>query len=376
MRLFLHTLCLAAFVVVASPLARAQAAPSVIVDASAIGQSYTTADGTVNQMTLPLRASVQLTPTVVMNLRTAVAAAGGDDLQTLGGLTDTQIGARLSRSVGAGIVDMSLSASLPTGQTALSLRELVTASTLSLDDYAFATPSFGRGTVLAPGISAALPVSETAAVGMGAVYSIASSYTLVQADTALYRPGNELLITAGLDAALGRIGLVTVEGSYVQYGDDRYREATFSPGGTLGGTIRLALGTGTVRTRLLASARRITDGTLDVPSARFQAIVPYTRPTQNTLLLGVDVVQPSFDIGLTGGFRTYASEGEPQSDTAPVAALANEQVLLDVSIAPSLRLGATAQLRGTLTYTRAVGEEAEDAPFSGTRASVGLRVGF
>ncbi|GAB5536909.1 MAG: hypothetical protein Rubg2KO_31580 [Rubricoccaceae bacterium] len=374
MPLYARGLCL--LVLFASPLATAQTAPPVIVDVSAIGQSYTTDDGTITQVTVPLRASFQIARNVSMNVRTAFATASGDGLEPLSGLTDTQVGTRFSGTVGKGIVDVSLSASLPTGQTALSLDQLATASTLSLDDYAFATPSFGRGAVLAPGISVALPVSQTAAVGMGAVYSISSEYTLVQSDEAAYMPGNELLLTAGLDATLGRIGLVTVEGSYVQYGDDSYREATYSPGGALGGTVRLALGTGPIRTRLLASARRVTDGTLSVPSTRFQATIPYTRPTQNTLALGVDVVQPGFDVGLTGGFRTYASEAEPQSDTAPVAALANEQVLLDIGIAPSFRLSSTARLRGAVTYTRAVGEEAEDAPFSGMRASAGLRIGL
>jgi len=379
MRLSLNALRASALLYVfgfASPWALAQTTPSVIVDASSIGQSYTTQDGTVNQVTIPLRASFTLFRNVEMNIRTAYAAANGDGLEPLSGLTDTQVGARFSGAVGKGIVDVSLSASLPTGQTALSLEQLATASTLSLDDYAFATSSFGRGTVLAPGISVALPISETTAVGIGAVYSISSEYTLIQFDSVPYVPGNELLLTAGVDAAMGRIGLVTVEGSYVQYGDDTYREATYSPGGTLGGMVRLALGTGTVRTRLLASARRVTDGTLSVPSTSFQATVPYTRPTQNTLALSVDVVHTGFTLALNGGFRTYASDAPPQNDTAPVSVLADEQVLLDIGIAPSLRLSSTARLRGALTYTRAVGEDAEDAPLSGTRASIGLRVGF
>ena len=368
--------CLA-LVSLASTQALAQSAPSVIVDASAIAQSYTTDDGTVTQTTVPLRASFQLARNVQMNVRTAFATAEGDDLEAISGVTDTQFGARLSGSIGKGIVDLSMTASLPTGQTALSIEQLVTASTLSLDDYAFATPSFGRGTVLAPGASVAFPISETAAVGLGAVYSIASGYTLVAFDGVDYMPGNELLLTAGLDAALGRSGLVTVEGSYVSYGEDSYREATYSPGGNLGGAVRLALGTGTVRTRWLASVRRVTEGTFTVPSARFQATVPYTRPTQSTLAVGVDWVRPGFDLGLTGGIRTYGSDdSETTSETAPVSALADQQVLLDVGLAPSLRLSPTARLRGAVTYTLAVGDEAEDAPLSGTRASVGLRMGF
>jgi hypothetical protein len=273
-------------------------------------------------------------------------------------------------------MDVSLGASLPTGKTGLSPLQLATASTLSLDDYAFATPSFGRGLVLSPGVSIALPLSETAAFGMGTVYSIASEYTLVESDDAQYAPGNELLLTAGIDATLGRTSMMTVEGSYVVYGDDAYREATYSPGGTLGGAVRLSIGGGTLRTRMLASVRRVSDGRFAVPRALFRADVPYTRPTQGTLALSVDVVRPAFDVGLTGGLRTYASDAESPSGTAPVSALADQQVLLDVGIAPSLRLSPTARLRGALTTTRAIGREAEDAPFSGVRASMGLRVGF
>ena len=105
---------------------------------------------------------------------------------------------------------------------------------------------------------------------------------------------------------------------------------------------------------------------------------PYgSSAPQSTRAVGVAGVRPGFDLGLTGGIRTYGSdESETTSETAPVSALADQQVLLDVGLAPSLRLSPTARLRGAITYTLAVGDEAEDAPLSGTRASVGLRMGF
>ena len=377
MRLFLLLVLLFSLLGLASPLASAQRAPLVLLDASAIAQSYTTGDGTVAQVTLPLAASVRISKAIEVAYRTAFATASGDDLEMVSGLTDTQIGARFSQPIGGGIVDLSLTASLPTGQTALTLTELATASTLSLDDYAFATPSFGRGTVLLPGVSVALPLSETAAVGVGAVYSIASDYTLVALDPASYGPGNEMLLTAGLDAALGRAGLVSIEGSYTRYGDDTYREATYSPGSKLGGAVRLSLGTGTLRTRMLASVRRVTNGTFRVPEAALRVNVPYTRPTQGVLAFGIDSVQPRFDVSLTGRLRYYGSEdSESTSETAPIAALADQQVLLDAGIASSLRLSPTLRLRGGFTTTRAIGEDAEELPFSGTRVRVGLRVGF
>lgn len=360
---------------IVSPLAFAQSSPQVLIDASAIAQSYTTDDGTVQQTTIPLRASVRVSRSIEVQYRTAFATADGDGLETVSGLTDTQIGARFSQPVGRGVLDLSLTTSLPTGQTSLTLAELATASTLSIDDYAFATPSFGRGMVVAPGVSVALPVGETTALGLGAVYSVASDYTLVALDPEPYAPGDELLLTAGLDAAFGRSGLVTVEGSFTRYGEDAYREATYQPGSMVSGAIRVAMGSGPVRTRALASLRRVTDGTFDVPDAALRVAVPYTRPTQAALGLGVDVVQSQFGVSLTGGLRYLGSEETPNED-APISALADQQVLLDWSLAPTLRLSPTAHLRASLTATRAIGEDAEDAPLSGTRASVGLRVGF
>lgn len=360
---------------IASPLALAQSPPQVLVDASAIAQTYTTDDGAIQQVTVPLRASVRVSRAIEVEYRTAVATAHGDGLKTVSGLTDTQIGARFSQPVGRGVLDLSLTTSLPTGQTSLTLDELATASTLSIDDYAFATPSFGRGMVVAPGVSVALPIGETAALGLGAVYSVASDYTLVALDPEAYAPGDELLLTAGVDAAFGRRGLVSVEGTFTRYGKDAYREATYQPGSMISGAVRLAMGTGIIRTRAFASIRQVTDGTFNVPSAPLRVTVPYTRPTQATLGLGVDMERSQFAVSLTGGLRYLGSEGTP-NEGAPISALADQQVLLDIGMAPSLRLSPTAQLRASFTATRAIGEGAEDAPLSGTRASVGLRVGI
>lgn len=350
--------------------ASAQTDPRVTVNVGAIAQDYPTGtDQTIRELTIPIRAAVAVMPGIEVSARTAYGSVTGDGLADLSGLGDTQLGANVRRPVGGGLVDLSLMVNLPTGQTTLSEEQFATATTLALDDYVFALPTFGQGMVVAPGLTLAVPVGSGLALGVGAAYSISSAYTPFEGATSTYAPADETILTGGMDASLGGASRFTLEGSYVLYGDDTYADETFSPGDKVAGRMRLALGSGAVRGSFLARYRQVGDGSIGTPLRP----VTYLRPNQAQVALGLSFVQPMFDVGVSSGVRYYGSFSDIE-DAPREIALADQQVLLDLTASPTVQVGANATLMGSFTYTMGLGEEFGAAPFTGTRASVGLQV--
>ena len=266
-------------------------------------------------------------------------------------------------------MDLSLIASLPTGQTALTEEQFATASILALDDYAFALPAFGQGAVFSPGLTIAVPVGSGLALGVGAAYSMASEFSPFADASSTYAPADETILTAGLDASLGGESRFTLEGSYVLYGDDTFEGETFSPGDKVAGRMRLALGSGAVRGSFLARYRQVGDGTIGTPVRP----VTYLRPNQAQLALGLSFVQPQFEVGVTSGLRYYGSISEA-ADLPFESSLSGQQVLLDLGVSPSAAIGANARFIGSFTYTLGVAESAGASAFTGYRAGAGIRV--
>ncbi|MEO0556835.1 MAG: hypothetical protein AAF170_01495 [Bacteroidota bacterium] len=352
--------------------ASAQPAPRVVVEVGAIAQDYPTGtDQTIRELTIPVRASAAVISGLDVSVRTAYASVSGDDLESLSGIGDTQLGANYRRPVGGGLVDLSLMLSLPTGQTSLSDEQFATASVLALDDYAFALPSFGQGMVLTPGLTIAVPVGSGLALGAGVAYSMSSDYTPFADLTSAYTPADETILTGGLDASLGGESRFTLEGSYVLYGNDTFEGETFSPGDKVAGRLRLALGSGAVRGSFLARYRQVGDGTIGSPVRP----VTYLRPNQAHVALGLSFVQPMFDIGISSGVRYYGAFADFE-DASRETALAGQRLLLDLTASPTVQVSPTAKLIGSFTYTLGLGEEFGAEPFTGSRASAGVQVGL
>lgn len=353
--------------------ARAQTDPRAVVEVGAVAQSYPNGDNaTVSELTIPLRASVMAVPGILeLSARTAYGSVSGDGLESLSGLGDTQVGANVRRPVGGGLVDLSFTASLPTGQTSLSDDQFATASVLALDDYAFALPSLGQGMVIVPGLTVAVPVGSGLALGVGASYSMPSAYTPFD-DGNSYAPADETILTAGFDASLGGASRFTLEGSYVMYGQDTFGTETFSPGDKIAGRLRLALGSGAVRGSFLARYRQVGDGTIGTPIRP----VAFIRPNQAQVALGLTFVQPTVEVGVSSGLRYYGSFEDAADAANFESSLSGQQVLLDLAASPSVRVGPNTQVTGTFTYTLGIAEIAGAAPFSGFRAGGGVRVGI
>ena len=359
-----------------SGTAAAQPAPRVVVEAGAVSQTYSTGDErSLSELTVPISAAAEVTPGVTLGLRAVYATVSGDGLEGMSGLGDTQLSVGYRRPLGDAIVDLTLATSLPTGQTGLTDEQFATTAALAIDDYAFALPTLGQGAVLSPGVTIAIPAGDAFAIGFGAAYSARSSYTLFADDTSAYAPGNETILTAALQAGSGGSSF-KLEGSYVLYGDDGYRGQTFSPGDKAAATMRVNFGGRYVRSQILARYRHVFEGTAGVA----QRPVSYLRPSQAQLGLGLGLGPPATEVMLTAGARYYGSISDVAGAVSVVeevaGVLAEQQVLLDLGLAPTIAIGPSARLRGQFVYTLGVAEAAGASPLTGYRVGGSVRVGF
>ena len=354
--------------------ASAQTAPRVVVDAGFVSQTYSTGDEqSVSQLSVPVTLGGRLAPGVTASLRTVYASVSGDDLESLSGLGDTQLGIGYQRPLGQAIVDLSLTASLPTGQTALTEDQFATSALLAVDDFAFALPTFGQGSVVSPGLAIAVPVGTGLALGAGVAYASRSPYTLFESDTSSYAPANETILSVGLDAG-SETASFTLEGSYVVYGEDGYRGETFSPGDKAAAMMRIAVGGSMVRSQLMARYRQVFDGTLGAA----ERPVTYLRPSQAQVALGLGFGPEDLEVAFSVGARYYGSI-EALSDDASsgdvAGALAEQQVLLDLGVTPTVAIGPNARIRGGFTYPLGLIEPDAASALTGYRVGGSLRVG-
>ena len=373
MRLLLSAALALVVPVLFAPLAGAQGIQGTI-DIGFTSQNYEVGDAgeTVRQTALPIRAGVRHSSGVGGWLRTAYASGGGENLESLSGLADTQVGLSYERLLGTALAEISLRASVPTGQTTLSGEAFETVTALAVDDFAFAVPTLGQGAILSPGVTLAIPAGNGAAVGVGASYSARSAYTPFADDPSEYAPADETILTAGLSVQTGRASTFTLDASYVLYGTDTYRGETFEPGNKLAASMRWAWGGGPVRSALHMRYRRVTDGAIGASGRP----VVYLRPDIAAVGLGLSFGSETARVGLSSGVRYYGSFSEVADAVDFETALGGQQVLLDLGVQPSFAFSETGSVQGGVVVTRGIGTAAGAESLSGLRIGGGVSYGF
>ncbi len=169
-----------------------------------------------SQFSVPVYARLAFGRRLSMALRGSQATASGGNAQKLSGVTDTQ----LSFFYGAANFIFNLGFNFPSGKGELTYPEFLTTSQLSLNHYNFQTPSYGQGFNLAPGFTWAWPLSEKFAVGLGASYQYKGEFKpLTLIDN--YDPGDEILLTGGLDWRMGETAKFAVDVIFTLYGKDK-----------------------------------------------------------------------------------------------------------------------------------------------------------
>jgi hypothetical protein len=157
---------------------------------------------------------------------------GGLSLKGLNGLSDAQFS--MNYYIEEKNILLSLGGGLPIGKKELSLEEFATSVMVSQSAFNFQVPIFGQGFNLSPGFTWAKPLNEKTVLGMGASYQLKGSYhpitTSVMADA--YNPGDELLMTGGVDYQMSDIEALSFDLTVNLYGKDKYGTTEVYKSGT------------------------------------------------------------------------------------------------------------------------------------------------
>lgn len=155
---------------------------------------------------------------VSLSLRSSQATVGGDVSQ-LSGMTDTQFQANYYLEKMNLVLTLGLN--IPSGKKELSLEEFQTSAAISYTYLNFTVPSFGQGFNIAPGFSWAAPFGDKFVLGLGATYQYRGGFNPLQDMPDPYKPGDEILATAGFDLKLNEVTSISLDFIYTRYGEDK-----------------------------------------------------------------------------------------------------------------------------------------------------------
>lgn len=189
-----------------------------------IYQQFEDGERTLRQWSAPLAVVVPFQDRWQVSLQGGGASTGGNDLQTLSGLTDVRAALSYAQPVGDGSVILNANVNAPTGKEKLSRREFITATLLSQNFYRFRVPSYGQGFGAGTGLTWAIPVTESIVLGLGGSVRYNGSYQPLVGRQEEYDPGEEGRLTAGIDIQVGRLSALSADVSVVTYGTDTVGE--------------------------------------------------------------------------------------------------------------------------------------------------------
>ena len=145
--------------------------------------------------------------------------AGGLSLKGLNGLSDAQFS--LNYYLEGNNILLSLGGGLPIGKKELSPDEFATSVMVSQNAFNFQVPIFGQGLNLSPGFTWAKPLNEKTVLGLGASYQLKGGYLPIKGMTENYDPGDEILLTGGLDYQVSEVEALSFDLTVNLYGKDK-----------------------------------------------------------------------------------------------------------------------------------------------------------
>jgi hypothetical protein len=185
-----------------------------------IQQSYSVEDYKISEFSAPFEIYWPVSRETSLNLTTSYAGASETGSENLSGLSDTQISwnyflENQNLVLNAGI-------SLPTGKATLSNEAFITSMAIGEHYWNFIVPNFGQGFNISPGLTWALPLADAAVAGLGMAYQIRGGFIPIDGLDGVYKPGNELLLTGGLDFRVGSLSTMSWDLVFTLYGSDTY----------------------------------------------------------------------------------------------------------------------------------------------------------
>lgn len=317
-------------------------------------QRYEDGGESISAWSVPVAAVVPLGRHFNVSLRTSVVTAQWRS--RLSGLDDVRASLGYTRSVGKGSLALTLGVNVPVGKAKLSPEEVETAALLAQNVYDFRVPGLGQGLNVSPSLTYAFPIGEDVAVGLGAAYQYRGSYDPQQNQEASYDPGNEVLLTGGLDVRLAPTATLSGDVTYTFYGNDALDgNAVYEAGDKITSTLQFVWTQEFNELRLLARYRSRARSSLPVAGGagltEVQAVPDQIRASGRYELHLSDAVSLA---GLVRG-RLF---GETERFSA--------RRVLDLGVAPEFALSSTLDLQPRLIYTL--------GGFSGVEAGLGLEM--
>jgi hypothetical protein len=235
----IRILCLLAVV---AQSVQADESPDIISQQGRIGiggvyQSWKTGDIVkVSEFSVPLEVyypmNRRLSFGFFLGQASANGDAGGTSLKSLSGITDAQV--VVNYYLENQNILLSLGGNLPSGKRELSSSEYMTSVLLSQNFYNYQIPMFGQGFNLSPGFTWAKPVNDKTVLGFGASYQFKGGYFPIEGMTKdqEYKPGNELLLTGGMDYQISEISAASFDLTVTLFGKDKVGDAEIYKAGT------------------------------------------------------------------------------------------------------------------------------------------------
>lgn len=173
-----------------------------------------------SEIATPLEIYYPMNRQTAFMLRSSQGAFKGEDLSDLSGFGDTQLTALYHLSDNNILLQLGLN--LPTGKSPLTREQFQSSMLLGQTFYGYRLPNFGQGLNLSPGISWANPVSDQLILGLGLAYQLSGTYQPLSEDDRKYNPGNEILLTGGVDYQFDKITALSFDLILSFYGTDKF----------------------------------------------------------------------------------------------------------------------------------------------------------
>ena len=162
-----------------------------------------------------------------ISLQGARAQTGGDPAE-ISGFTDVKISGQWRFPALQSV--MFVNVNLPSGKTELTREQFATSVIISNPVLQLQIPNFGQGWMVSSGITWANEWNSRFVLGGGISYLYSAAYHALQGYDA-YNPGDELLMTGGMDIRVNPSSTVSFDVIYTIYGKDKFgSEEILAPG--------------------------------------------------------------------------------------------------------------------------------------------------
>lgn len=188
-------------------------------------QSWSSGDNfKVSELSTPVEFYLPFNSKFSLNGYLGYASVQGENISAMYGISDALFA--FSWYLENQNLLLNLDFNYPGGKQELTLKEYDASVILSQSFYAFQIPAFGQGFNFSPGFTWAVPVSEVTVLGVGASYQFRGRYIPIEgmSEDNAYDPGDEWLVTTGLDVQTSEMSAFSLDITYTGSGKDRIGE--------------------------------------------------------------------------------------------------------------------------------------------------------